>query len=529
MRKIKFSATWLLVILLAAAEAPAIWYWALNNHFVYTDAISRTANAFYVLHTRDPHLGAIGFVWNPLPSFLQLPILAFWKWWPSLAADGISGMIVTALFNGFGAAVIYGALRSKNVPLAYRVLWTLLYAFHPFIYVFGSNGMSESIFALFILLSIRYLIEWMDEQNMTSAIVIGFSLCLAFLTRYEAIPFAAAVLFGCLLVQLRPNEGLRRGYSRFEATLILLILPMLFAVLMWLWFNYTIMGNAFYFLNSNYSNVGQSVNLNEFFLGIKHNVKEVIFFVVKQSVPFLAPLAVVILFRLLSWRLFRKDVLILGALIVSIPTLQFYMLYQGISYGWLRFFFYPLPIVVIWLGREWHVVRPRLRHAFAILMCAAIAASGILSYKAMNNPRMAPEEYSMLHFQEDSLYEEMKLSRAIATSLDDILTANPDSLVLLDSFGAAEIVVSSTKQKQMVVTSDRDFKQALKDPAAYGIKYMLVPDPSGLDQLNAINIQYPALFRQGMSGWTVAAVFGDRWKLFEAVDSDKSFSPQTSR
>src|SRR5450631_3240482 len=29
------------------------------------DAVSRLANGFYLLYSRDPHLAAVGFVWNP--------------------------------------------------------------------------------------------------------------------------------------------------------------------------------------------------------------------------------------------------------------------------------------------------------------------------------------------------------------------------------------------------------------------------------------------------------------------------------
>ena len=37
------------------------------------DAWSRITNAYYVLYSRDPHLAAIGFIWNPLPSLMAIP------------------------------------------------------------------------------------------------------------------------------------------------------------------------------------------------------------------------------------------------------------------------------------------------------------------------------------------------------------------------------------------------------------------------------------------------------------------------
>ena len=53
--------------------AVALWLSALD--LVFPDAMSRVANGYYVLFSRDPHLAAIGFVWNPLPSLAAIPLL----------------------------------------------------------------------------------------------------------------------------------------------------------------------------------------------------------------------------------------------------------------------------------------------------------------------------------------------------------------------------------------------------------------------------------------------------------------------
>ena len=39
------------------------------------DALARTALASYVIQGRQPHLAAIGFVWNPIPSVLEIPFV----------------------------------------------------------------------------------------------------------------------------------------------------------------------------------------------------------------------------------------------------------------------------------------------------------------------------------------------------------------------------------------------------------------------------------------------------------------------
>ena len=62
--------------------------------FVYLsmpgDAVSRMANGFYALYSRDPHLAAIGFVWTPLTSMADLVVLLFKGVWPSLATHDVA-------------------------------------------------------------------------------------------------------------------------------------------------------------------------------------------------------------------------------------------------------------------------------------------------------------------------------------------------------------------------------------------------------------------------------------------------------
>ena len=69
--------------------------------------------------------------------------------------------------------------------------------------------------------------------------------------------------------------------------------------------------------------------------------------------------------------------------------------------------------------------------------------------------------------------------------------------MLVDSFIGYAIVLSSTRPEQFVITSDRDFKQAIADPSGTGVQYILVPRERGLASLDAINRAYPAMYESG--------------------------------
>ena len=62
-----------------------------RHDILFADAMSRVVNAYYVLFSRDPHLPAIGFVWNPLPSLVLLPILPLKSVAPWLVTHGFAG------------------------------------------------------------------------------------------------------------------------------------------------------------------------------------------------------------------------------------------------------------------------------------------------------------------------------------------------------------------------------------------------------------------------------------------------------
>ena len=66
-----------------------------------TDAMARTRSAWQVFFSYEPKLAYIGFIWAPLPTILQLPLVLI----PWLRYKGLSGNVVTALC-GAGSAML---------------------------------------------------------------------------------------------------------------------------------------------------------------------------------------------------------------------------------------------------------------------------------------------------------------------------------------------------------------------------------------------------------------------------------------
>jgi hypothetical protein len=109
--------------------------------------------------------------------------------------------------------------------------------------------------------------------------------------------------------------------------------------------------------------------------------------------------------------------------------------------------------------------------------------------------------------------------RRIAADLDAMRL--PPGSVLLDDFLGFAVPLNSRNPRQFVITSDRDFRSVVEDPAAAGVAYVLVPEPAGLGLLDAVNRQYPSLYADGSGMATLVRQYrntGDGptalWRLY---------------
>lgn len=81
-------------------------------HTFSGDAVSRMANGFYILYSRDRHLAAVGFVWEPLQSIADMVFLLGNHLWPALSHNDMAGSLVSALAMAGAVHQIRSALAS---------------------------------------------------------------------------------------------------------------------------------------------------------------------------------------------------------------------------------------------------------------------------------------------------------------------------------------------------------------------------------------------------------------------------------
>ena len=121
---------------------------------------ARVAQAWYVVGSRDPHLAAIGFVWNPLPSAAEIPLVMLRGFWPTLTEKTFAGCIVSALCMAGAAVQLRALFLEIGASRWLTIAATACFALNPMVVVYGANGMSEAMYLLFLIGTARYLLTW---------------------------------------------------------------------------------------------------------------------------------------------------------------------------------------------------------------------------------------------------------------------------------------------------------------------------------------------------------------------------------
>jgi len=482
-----------------AVNLAAARYLVDNLHFVSVDGLAGVANAFFVLFSRDPHLAAIGLVLSPLPSFLELPIVALKGWAPWLVTGAFAASIETAAFGAGGAVIVGLLVRDAGLRLPLRLAMVAAWIANPMLIFYSANGMSDIELMFFILLEGLLLLRWLRAPRDSLLVALGAVVATSTLVRYEAWAFSVLILVPLVVAQRRWSTPWRQ----IEARVLLYGLPVAFAILFWIGANAVIMHDPFDFLTNVYGNLSQTRAIGsrpEGWLGAATSV----FNEVLQLYPaYLCCLAVSL------WMAMRRRQLRLGFSLVLLTTaallIMGYLAHKGSLDYLLRYFMSAIAGSFVLAGYSLGLVRGgRAKVVVGSLLAMAMAGSCVASFEAMNNLTLGGPgmEHAVVTaalsgqpVTNDSFAGRTQQEIGLGRAIDRL---DPDRrLILVDSFLGFPIVVSSPDPRLFVVTSDKDFEAALNDPAAYHVGYFLVPTPSAEGSLDAINRRYPNFWRTG--------------------------------
>lgn len=466
------------------------------------DAVARVANAYYVLFSRDPHLAAIGFVWNPLPSLLDLPLLVFKDILPPLSERALAGCLVSAVAMAAAIHELWGTLGDWDVDRRARLALTACLGLNPLVFEYAANGMSEALFILALTFTLRRFARWLQHGGTQALATSALGLAGAYLIRNEVLGSVVLCTGVVATVTWAKSRGTPR--ARLQATLAevsVFVVPFVVVFVGWATVSYVIVGDAFQQFRGN-ADVLQAAGGG---VAGATSVRLVI-----QQLVGLSPLLIVAVGYAGAVALHRRDLRVLAPLSIfgGVLAFAFAAAAAGATFHWLRYWITALPLTVLlgglMLSRTSDSTDTGGLQRYVPLV-AGLAACLMLfgTVKTMGDPKLAPEErFSGLALLVSPPRHERPGDRVtnripgiarMARAIDGLHAGR--GRILLDTGGACTpfLVLASHEPQQFVITNDRDFRQVLADPVAARVKYMLVPARGGQGNLDAINATYPDL------------------------------------
>ncbi len=478
-------------------------------HLFAGDAITRTANAFYMLHSRDPHLAAIGFVWNPLSSAADLPLMAFNSLWPALASHDVAGTTMSALAMAGAVYQLHAILREWRIRALPRLVLTFFFAFNPMIVLFGANGMSEALYLFTMIAATRYLLRWLRRGDLGSLAYAATALGFAYLERSE--PVAAAAFSSLLVFAVTFTRTAAPRRARVWAAFTdvsILVLPIFTAFVGWAFVSYVITGQPFQQFTSRYGNSALIANAHiqsgHFTGRLLHEV---------QAVTYMGPLFGVIVVAALAVAVLRRNIQVLAVCTVLGAGLTFTLVsYLNNSiFPWFRYYIMVVPLEVLLVasmfvaagqvgarvrkgvsststspaggGRRW---QRRLRVALASLGVVVVSVvllgpsipSTAMGMVSPSQPSDVPADFRFLFHHPLSAQNKLFINTYDETQVMVAYFNNqhlPNGDVVVDNAlnCIPGVVVNVDNPRAFVIDNDRDFQQILSNPLVFHAHYLL--------------------------------------------------------
>jgi hypothetical protein len=197
------------VAALVLGSIVAWWYARAGLTLSHYDAKAHLVVARRIADSLTPGWVQIGAVWLPLPHLVSfLPVQ--WDYFYRTGAFGVSLSVACFAATVFVIARLLTDLTRSRVAALAGALGVGL---NPSLLYLQSTPMTEPLLLALTTLAAWLSVEAIGSDDRRGLRRAGFALAAAVMTRYEAWPFAAALLALVLIAQLRLGRSLRASLS----------------------------------------------------------------------------------------------------------------------------------------------------------------------------------------------------------------------------------------------------------------------------------------------------------------------------
>ncbi|MFN8522892.1 MAG: hypothetical protein U0821_07260 [Chloroflexota bacterium] len=503
------------------------------------DSLSRTAHADFSVFGRDPHLAAIGFVWTPLATLAQIPLLLLLRplGYPQLAGEITSVAATVATLWVFDAYA-----RHRGVFAWLRRPLILLYAVHPLIVLQAIDGLAEAPFILTISLMAICTALWVKNRRPVLLGGTGLLCAAAFLIRYESLPAALAI--GAIVAAVHVRRAWRTLWP-MVADMLVFGAPLAYTIALWIFLSWQILGEPLYFAAGPYSNrtmteyIRSTVYeshplyglLHPLYLNVMGSLEYALDRTAMLSLAFFV--AIPLVAGLAAASRSAASLAMLG-LWLAFPLFAAAQLFQGQSEGWLRYYLYGVPGSVF-LAIEAFAVAKRdrlLDSLLGLLLLLSMAISAVVALGAVTDPKIGRMEYAILAHVAGKPYDEgafttFPAERELARWVDDLPEG---STVLVDAVTGFPISLFTRHPERLIVTPNRDFEAILATPLGRA-DHLLIRTPGSVVSMAdraRLLIVHPELI-EGSTPWALLERQVGNWQVFKVVGNPPPPDPDVRR
>lgn len=465
----------LLAVIALGIYLYAGWYLLEVLHFTIGDALARTANAKYIVASRDAHAAALGVDWMPIPVLVQIPLVVVADWF----GEPIwAGFISTALFGAGSVLVIARMGRALGLPRASALLYAGVYAFNPVTVYFAANAMSEGALFFFLAVLFSGFLGFIRQPTSKSLVITAIGLLGACLCRYEAVLLLFVIAPAVLIA-----DWLRRGRWEALTSTVLAAGPAAWGLLLWFMYQRIITGSFTTFRTGGAKTSGGG-STPDYLIAATASTRGAVIYVLDWVVPYFPLLLLLVPLVLVPpVRRTLAGVTLLAALgSLILPT--FYLLTINGTYANPRYFASVLVmgvIITIWAASR--LPAKGLGRLFVDpAMAALIVLAGFTATTALQDSVRTQTEGEFRVFQIASGTYDTSVTangldqwQVLTDYLDN--TLEPGQLVLADARYSYQATLQTTKLNQFIINSDRDYERIVAEPERPDtrIDYAIVP------------------------------------------------------
>jgi len=527
------------------------WYSTLWLELNNGDGTARVTQAFAVLFSRDPHLGALSLIWPPIPALVDLPLVALLQ---PFGHAFYAGSVMGALFTAGAVLYLFACLRELGTGKWTAALLALAFLTHQHIYQSAAAGLSEAPSAFFMLASLLYFLRWMKSEESGQLIIASLMGAAATMCRYEAMFWVAGMALAAALIINRglpyvgwlrlatPRPALPKG--ALGASMTAFLAPFVFVIGLWLWVNWQIKGNPLHWLIGPGSTRESPDTAAVFGEGFPlyyayHSLSGTLELTMSRIVG-LSPLMLIATLVLIVVALRKRSLETLAIGIVAWSTIAFPIgtAYTGSLPPWVRYWYWLAPMGIVLACYGLNMVRHtgmRLFLTFPLILLAFWPNLRIFTetYGAFDKEQPSQRERLMnAIFTNTDLYS-IESRQTLANEFEEVArTANrltdSDALIMLDTVGVGgPIPMFADHPQRYVTTTDRDFEASYLFRAWDTVDYVLVPFPNFDNQVRSILIQaYEDLWADG-APWAelVTEIPGpSQWRLYRVIKPEAALA-----